>query len=93
MAIAKNITVGSTTYNIYITTTCTLATNMTLTGQTVTVSGVTASNTVIVGPAPASQDVWVAAGVKCTAQGANSLTFTAQSAPTAAITVNVIIMG
>lgn len=84
---------NTVSFNCFTTATCTLATSMTLTGQTVTVTGVTASNTVIVGPAPASQDVWVAAGVKCTAQAANSLTFTATSAPTAAITVNVIIMG
>lgn len=80
-------------FNCFTTVTCTLATSMTLTGQTVTVTGVTASNTVIVGPAPASQDVYVAAGIKCTAQAANSLTFTATSAPTAPVTVNVMIFG
>lgn len=60
--------------------------------QTVTVSGVTASNTVIVSPAPASADVYAAAGVRCTAQAANSLTFSCASTPTEALTVNVMIM-
>lgn len=59
----------------------------------VTVSGVTASNLVEVSPAPASWAVASAAGVYCSAQAANSLTFTCSSIPTAAITVNVVIWG
>lgn len=61
--------------------------------QTVAVNGVTADNTVIVGPSPTSQDVWAKAGVKCTAQAANSLTFTCKTAPTAALNVNIVILG
>lgn len=59
---------------------------------TVNVTGVTASNNVIVAPAPASISAWAAAGVYCSAQGAGTLTFTRTSANTAAITVNVLIL-
>ena len=57
--------------------------------QTVTASGVTASNTVIVTPAPASFLAYAEAQVRCTAQAANSLTFLCETVPTAALTVNV----
>lgn len=61
--------------------------------QTVTVTGVTATNTVFVSPAPASAADYAAAGIVCTAQAADSLTFTCTTVPTNAITVNVVIMG
>lgn len=61
--------------------------------QTVTVSGVTSSNTVIISPAPASQEAYTKAGVYCSDQAANSLTFSCKTAPTAALTVNVVILG
>lgn len=60
--------------------------------QTCTVSGVTAFNIVIVAPSPDSQDAYTKAGVKCTAQAENSLTFTCKSVPTEALTVNIVIM-
>lgn len=60
--------------------------------QTVNVTGVTASNNVIVAPAPASQTDYTNAGVKCTAQGARTLTFTCDTTPTSALTVNVLII-
>ena len=60
--------------------------------QTITVSGVTASGNVLVAPSPASQDAYAAAGVKCTAQAANSLTFTFKTAPAEALTVNVVLL-
>lgn len=60
--------------------------------QTISVAGVTASNCVIVAPAPASQEAYVAAGIKCTTQASGKLTFTCQSVPTAALTVNVAIL-
>ena len=60
---------------------------------TVNVTGVTASNNVIVAPAPASDSAYAAAGIVCSAQGAGTLTFTRTSANTAAITVNVLILG
>jgi len=58
----------------------------------VTATGVTASNTVIVSPAPASMDAWKDAEMKCTAQATNQLTFTCETVPTAAISVNVVIL-
>lgn len=59
---------------------------------TVTATGVTSSNTVIVSPDPSSMNSYVGAGVKCTAQGSNSLTFTCAAVPAAALTVNVLII-
>ena len=59
--------------------------------QTVTVSGVTASNTVSISPDPSSYSNYVASGIYCSAQAADSLTFTCVATPTAAITVNVVI--
>lgn len=59
--------------------------------QTITVSGVTSSNLVEVSPAPASWEVASVAGIYCSAQGSNSLTFKCNSVPTAAITINVVI--
>lgn len=60
--------------------------------QTVTCNGVTASNTVIVAPAPASVEAWGNAGIVCTTQTTNKLTFSCATKPTAAVTVNVVIM-
>lgn len=59
--------------------------------QTVTVSGVTASNLVTVSPAPVSWDAATISEVYCSAQAANSLTFKCKIKPTAAITMNVVI--
>ena len=59
--------------------------------QTVTVTGVTATNTVFVSPAPSSAADYAAAGIVCTAQAADSLTFTCTTVPANAITVNVVI--
>lgn len=60
--------------------------------QTITVTGVTTSNHIIVSPAPASIDNYTTAKIKCTTQAANSLTFTCETTPTAAISVNVLII-
>lgn len=60
--------------------------------QTVTATGVTASNNVIVSPTPASIDNYVAAGIKCTAQGSGTLTFTCTTTPSTAISVNVLVV-
>lgn len=60
--------------------------------QTVSCAGVTSSNSVIVTYAPASHDAWVAAGVYCSAQATNSLTFTCTSTPSADLTANVLIL-
>ena len=99
-SVPNNTTFGTngSIYNVYnatkhgnITVTLNVA-NWNTTSKTisVTASGVTASNTVMVSPAPASTSVYSAAGVYCSAQGSNSLTFTCSSIPTAALTVNVV---
>ena len=63
--------------------------------QTVTVSGVvadTSAQLIYVSPADkASATAWGEAGVFCSAQGANSLTFVCDSTPSANITVNISI--
>jgi len=60
--------------------------------QTVSATGVTAINIVLVAPAPASQTSYVAAGVKCTTQGAETLSFSCDTTPAVALTVNVVIL-
>jgi hypothetical protein len=60
--------------------------------QTVTVSGVKADSVVFVSPAPASASDYASAGILCTAQAADSLTFTCTTTPSNAITVNVVCM-
>ena len=62
--------------------------------QTVTVSGVSAGETAqLIQPMPAvaSQAAYYAAGIFCTGQAANSLTFTCTETPTADLTVHVVI--
>ena len=62
--------------------------------QTVTVSGVLADETAqLIQPMPAiaSQAAYYAAGILCTNQAANSLTFTCQTVPTEDLTVYVVI--
>lgn len=61
--------------------------------QTVTVSGVSAAETAqLIQPMPAmaSQSAYYAAGILCTNQAANSLTFTCQNVPTEDLTVYVV---
>ena len=60
--------------------------------QTINVTGVTASNIVVVSPAPASVDAYAEAGIICTAQGDGTLTFTCDTVPTAALTINIVIV-
>ena len=59
--------------------------------QSVTALGVTPSNTVIVGAIPSSLDDYRNAGIECTIQGNDVLTFVAETTPTTAITVNALI--
>ena len=62
--------------------------------KTVTVTGVSATETAqLITPVPAlaSQAAYYDAGIKCTGQAANSLTFTADTVPTADLTVYVTI--
>ena len=60
---------------------------------TVNVSWVTASNTVIVSPAPSSINDYATNSVYCSAQGSGTLTFSCNTEPSVDITVNVLIMG
>lgn len=60
--------------------------------QTVTATGVTSSNTVIVSPSPSDMEDYTDAGIVCTAQGTNSLTFECDTTPSSAIDVNVVII-
>ena len=83
-----NITVSSST-----TTTCTLTSAWwSSNSQTVSVTGVTASNTVIVSPAPSDIADYADCGVYCSAQGSWTLTFGCDTAPSGDIVVNVLIM-
>lgn len=62
--------------------------------QTVTVSGVSATETAqLITPTPAiaSQSAYYEAGIMCTGQETNSLTFTCQTVPTSNLTVYVVI--
>ena len=62
--------------------------------QTVTATGVLADETAqLIQPTPAlaSQTAYYDAGILCTGQAANSLTFTADTIPTADLTVYVTI--
>ena len=62
--------------------------------QTVTVTGVSATETaqmITPTPALASQTAYYDAGILCTGQAAGSLTFTANTIPTADLTVYVVI--
>ena len=75
-------------------TTATLAANnWSSNAQTVNVSGVTASNNVIVSPNPVSLSDYASAGIYCSAQGSGTLTFTCETVPTGTITVNIMIVG
>lgn len=61
--------------------------------QSVQVTSMNATKSVIVQPEAESDSAYSAAEVRCTAQGANTLTFTAVSKPTADIIVSVLHMG
>ena len=62
--------------------------------QTVSASGVTADNTVIVSPAPEAENyaAYTEAAVRCAAQAAGTLTFVCETAPETALTVNVTVI-
>lgn len=59
--------------------------------QTVSASGVTDSNTVVVSPTPDDYVDYGESGVRCTAQAADTLTFKCTSAPSSDLSVNVVI--
>ena len=77
-----------------VTTTATLAAaDWSSNTQTITVNGVTSSNIVIVSPQPLSSGDYATAGVLCTAQNTNSLTFTCTQTPSNAINLSIVIIG
>jgi len=84
-----NISVGGATYSTVAVQIATSAWSGTT--ATVSVTGVTASNDVIVAPAPASTSAWASAGIYCSAQGAGTLTFTCSTVPSEAVTANVMV--
>ena len=61
--------------------------------QTVSVAGVTATVNLIITAAPDSYMAYAKAGVRCTAQGAGTLTFACETVPTADVAANVLILG
>ena len=61
--------------------------------QTVNVSGVTATVNLIITASPDSYMAYAKAGVRCTAQGAGTLTFACETVPTADVAANVLIVG
>ena len=61
--------------------------------QTVSVAGVTATANCIITAAPDSYMAYAEAVVRCTAQGAGTLTFACETVPTADVAANVLIMG
>lgn len=58
----------------------------------VSVTGVTTSAVLVVAPAPTNYSVWAEAKIRATAQAANSITFTADSVPTAQVTANILLV-
>lgn len=61
-------------------------------GQSVNVGGVTAGNTILVGYSPDSFESYSDAGIRCTGQGAGTLSFVCESTPDADVNVNVVIL-
>ena len=60
--------------------------------QTVEVDGVTTNNTLIVASAPENYDAYSKAGVYCSAQAVNSMTFICKSVPATDLNANVMIL-
>lgn len=62
------------------------------TTQTIAVQGVTASNLVFVCPIPAHLGTYTRAGIYCTGQSTNSLTFSCRVVPSTNIDIYVVLM-
>ena len=60
--------------------------------QTVTVTGMTTTGVVLVSPDPTDQSAYTSAGILCTAQAADSLTFTCSTTPTGDLDVVVVML-
>lgn len=61
--------------------------------QTVAVGGATVDGNIVTSPAASGWAAGQDANIRCTAQGAGTLTFTADSIPTASVYFNVILLG
>lgn len=60
---------------------------------TKSVTGVTASNNIIVAPDPSDYLAYAAAQIRATAQGSGTVTFACETVPNGSVTVNILIMG
>ena len=91
--INNNSILGSGDLSLYSTITVTLTTAWwSSSTQTVSATGVTASNTVIVSPNPSDYSDYTDAEIYCSAQGSGTLTFTCGTTPSNDIDVNVVIL-
>ena len=88
-AVTKEMLADGATYTAY-TVTLTAA-GWSGNGQSVSAAGVTANNTVITGPTPASLKAYGEYGIYCSGQGAGTLSFICESAPDTDLTVNVFL--
>lgn len=61
--------------------------------QTVSVTGMNTTKSIIISPNSSTVTAYTNAGIKATAQGTNSITFTATTKPTTAISVDILHMG
>lgn len=61
--------------------------------QTISVEGVTSSNTVFVSPAPSDVDEYSYCGVVAYAQGSGTLSFMCKTKPTNSLSVNIVVLG
>lgn len=91
-ALSSNVTVTAADTGITTKTATIQTSNWSGTTATVTVSGVTSTSDVIVSPAPSGVAAWTDAQIYCSAQGNNTLTFTAKGTPTVAIPIVVIVI-
>lgn len=55
-------------------------------------TGITSTNNIIINPAPSSYKAFTESVVRATAQGNGSITFTCDSTPATAITINVLVL-
>lgn len=60
--------------------------------QTVSLNGMTANTTIIVASDPANYEAYSKAGVYCSAQAQDSLTFTCKSVPETNLNANILIL-
>jgi len=86
-AVPKDYVDGKTTT----TTTVIAADDWSVNAVTKNVSGVTTTSILWVSPAPASYADYIDAEIRSTAQGAGTISFECETAPTAAVTVNIVI--